>query len=344
MTARSTLITCLKDEGPFLIEWLAFHKAIGFDRVIAGANDCTDGSDQMLARLAEMGEVEYYPFTKPPDQGAQNTFADSLDAADVIRVGNWVCWLDLDEFLNIHLGTGQLSDLIAAMDGADAMRINWRIFGVPEATPWPGRQIHEDLCRCAVPDFGRVGVYRGHRTFKTLFRYTDDMMCTPHTPMIGDAATAKRLRWLNGSGTEVRHPVWPHWRIKPKVGEKPTYTRSKPQHAWAQINHYMTRHPHLTELRRRRGRGGHFVPSDPSKPGSDDFTARHSDAFFARYNRTEDEDRSILRLLPGTNREMERLLQDATLRHLHQSSQARLEQQRTLMAGLTTHPDALRMH
>ena len=333
MTPRSTLITCLKDEGPFLIEWLAYHKAIGFERVIAGANDCTDGSAEMLERLAALGEVDYFPFTKAAGKGAQYTFADILDDTDTINAQDWLCWLDLDEFLNIHVGDGRLPDLLVRLDSADAMRINWRIFGAESTAPWPGRQIDPSLCRCAEPDFGAVGVYKGHRTFKTLFRYTPDMKCTPHGPMLGDPKTAKRMRWLNGSGNEVRHPIWPHWRIKPKAGEKPAYTKGRPQHGWAQINHYMTRHPTLTDLRRLRGRGGHFVPSDPSKPGSEDFTARHSDAFFDRYNRTENEDRSILRILPLLEAEMDRLLQDDTLRQLHEASQQMLADHLELYAA-----------
>ena len=68
----ATLITCLRDEGPFLIEWLAYHRAIGFDRFIIGANDCTDGSHDMLTRLAEMGEVIYLPFPATPQAKGRN--------------------------------------------------------------------------------------------------------------------------------------------------------------------------------------------------------------------------------------------------------------------------------
>jgi len=325
MTAKRTLVSCLKDEGPFLLEWLAYHKAIGFDRFIIGANDCTDGSAEILSQLQDLGEVTYIPFTKPQDKGAQNTFAQILDNADLIDDGDWVCWLDLDEFLNIHLGEGRLGDLLGEMGAADVIRVNWRIFGVDATTPWPGRQLHPDLCRCAVPDFGVTGPYPGHRTFKTLYRYQKAMRCTPHAPKIDNAALIKAMTWLNGSGTEVRHRIWPHWLVRPKPGKIPVYTDGKPQHEWAQINHYMTRHPQLTTLRKARGRGGYFVPSDPSKPGSEDFTDRHSQDFFARYNRTEDEDRSILRQLTTTDAAMDELLRDPVLRSLHDAAQERLQ-------------------
>ena len=87
--ADATLITCQRNEGPFLIEWLAYHKAIGFKRIVVGANDCTDGSHEMLTRLAELGEVEYYPFSLQPDlTGAQGVFKQLIIDRGLLLKGN----------------------------------------------------------------------------------------------------------------------------------------------------------------------------------------------------------------------------------------------------------------
>ena len=37
--------------------------------------------------------------------------------------------LDIDEFLNIHVGDGKITDLIAALPDADAIALTWRMFG-----------------------------------------------------------------------------------------------------------------------------------------------------------------------------------------------------------------------
>ena len=37
--------------------------------------------------------------------------------------------LDIDKFLNIHVGDGQIADLIAALPDADAIALTWRMFG-----------------------------------------------------------------------------------------------------------------------------------------------------------------------------------------------------------------------
>ncbi|MEO0944249.1 MAG: FkbM family methyltransferase, partial [Pseudomonadota bacterium] len=47
--------TCMKNEGPYLLEWLAYHRSIGIQGYIVFTNDCTDGTDLMLDRLDEMG-------------------------------------------------------------------------------------------------------------------------------------------------------------------------------------------------------------------------------------------------------------------------------------------------
>ncbi len=48
------LATSIKDEGPFLLEWIAHHKVAGFNRILIGYNDCTDGSEKLLRLLAYM--------------------------------------------------------------------------------------------------------------------------------------------------------------------------------------------------------------------------------------------------------------------------------------------------
>ncbi|WP_296428395.1 glycosyltransferase family 2 protein [Yoonia sp.] len=321
----ATLITCLKDEGPFLIEWLAYHKAIGFRRFIVGANDCTDGSHEMLTRLAALGEIEYLPFSKSDGVGAQDKFATNLLATQVISPGEWICWLDLDEFLNIHLGNGQIDDLLTAVARADGIRLNWRIFGADAAQLWPDRQLHPTFCRCARADFGMVGPYPANRTFKSLYKYVQGMGFWGHGPLFNHAHIAEKPVWWNGNGKRIRRTKWPYKVEKLKEGGPGvSYLPGRPTYRWAQINHYATRHPDLVILRRRRGRGGAFVPTDHRHPWSDDFTDRHSDAYFARYNRTEDEDRSILRHLPAVDAEMARLLADDTVGHWHSHAQTLL--------------------
>ena len=51
----------MKNEGPFILEWLAWHRAVGVTDVVVFSNDCTDGTDRLLDRLHAMGELVHLP-------------------------------------------------------------------------------------------------------------------------------------------------------------------------------------------------------------------------------------------------------------------------------------------
>ena len=52
-------VITLRNEGAFLLEWLAHHLATGVDHVLTFTNDCEDGTDALLDRLAQMGHVTH---------------------------------------------------------------------------------------------------------------------------------------------------------------------------------------------------------------------------------------------------------------------------------------------
>ena len=50
---RITAVTCVKNEGPFLLEWIAFHRVIGVTDFLFYSNDCTDATDRLLDQLED---------------------------------------------------------------------------------------------------------------------------------------------------------------------------------------------------------------------------------------------------------------------------------------------------
>jgi len=57
--ARVAIVTCMKNEGPFILEWLAYHRAIGVDDFLVYSNDCDDGTDTMLDLLQSRGLLQH---------------------------------------------------------------------------------------------------------------------------------------------------------------------------------------------------------------------------------------------------------------------------------------------
>ena len=52
-----TVVSTMKNEGPYIIDWVAHYKTLGFDHILVCTNDCTDPTVDILLRLQEMGLV-----------------------------------------------------------------------------------------------------------------------------------------------------------------------------------------------------------------------------------------------------------------------------------------------
>ena len=52
-------MTAVRNEGLYLVEWLAYHRQLGVDAFFIYANDNDDGSDALLAALSRAGVVNW---------------------------------------------------------------------------------------------------------------------------------------------------------------------------------------------------------------------------------------------------------------------------------------------
>lgn len=55
------VLACMKDEGPFLLQWLSSYKSNGVAKFIIVSDDCSGGIDHLLDRLDEMGLIRHLP-------------------------------------------------------------------------------------------------------------------------------------------------------------------------------------------------------------------------------------------------------------------------------------------
>ena len=61
MAGKRLIITSMKNEGSYIVEWVAYHRVIGFTDFLVYTNDCEDGTVEMLERLEEMGVLVHQP-------------------------------------------------------------------------------------------------------------------------------------------------------------------------------------------------------------------------------------------------------------------------------------------
>ena len=193
---RALLILTVKNEAPFLLEWLAHHRACGFTDVLVYSNDCSDGTDAMLDRLADMGWLTHVRNDGPHAEGPQWAALKAADKHPLRTSADWVLCADIDEFVNIHAGDRSLTALLTALPDADAIALTWRLFGNAGVVAYQDRPVTEIFNRAAPATLGWP--WRA-QMFKTLFRASQFRKLGVHRPRQPDPA--HKPRWVDGSGS-----------------------------------------------------------------------------------------------------------------------------------------------
>lgn len=300
---RQILFSAQRNEGPFLLEWLAYHLVIGFDRIVVVSNDCTDGSDCLLDCVSRHAPLDHVMQTVEGPNAPQHQAQHAAREAGLLRSGDFVCWLDADEFLNIHAGAGYLVDVRAAIGSADGICMNWKLFGAAGRHQWPGRQLDPVFSRCGPP------LGKSVQFCKTLFRLTDDIeFLAIHRPVLRLDAARDHPVWLRGDGQRL-DPTFVHDRL-PK-GLPPSRLPGFPSYQIAQINHYAVRTPDLYALRVSRGDGS--VARDQPHRIKRRYNSRH----YRRYDRNLFRDRTIQRHAAATSARMSHLLEQPDIAAAH---------------------------
>lgn len=198
---RVLVATCMKDEGPFILEWLSWHKAIGVTDFVIFSNDCTDGTDKLLDLLDERGEITHLT---NPAVAIESTYFQPValryvQTLPVFRRCDFFLSMDVDEFVNIGVGDGTVQSLLEAVDPFDVLSMcelnhgangnkdyerGWVTELFPlHANPWPGKWK------------ARVGV-------KSLVRISPRIpQMRNHRPDI--ATIPEEVVWLDGSGNPI---------------------------------------------------------------------------------------------------------------------------------------------
>lgn len=125
---KSTVCLIVKNEGPYLLEWIAHHRLIGFDKIVIYNNNSTDNSKELLEKLAKKGVIDYRFWDKGAHESPQITaYKDALDKAQT----EWIFFIDADEFLVLH-DHPNVNSFLQTFDkqpNVNAIGLNWRLFG-----------------------------------------------------------------------------------------------------------------------------------------------------------------------------------------------------------------------
>ncbi|RMD46539.1 MAG: glycosyltransferase family 2 protein [Alphaproteobacteria bacterium] len=303
----------MKNEGPFILEWIAYHRAIGVTDFLVYTNDCTDGTDTLLSILERKGVVQHRdnPF-RSMGLKPQHAALQAAEREAVVRRADWLICMDVDEFINVKTGAGRLEDLFAAVGDANMIALTWRLFGNSDIHEFRDAPVIAQFTRCA-PEIVR----KPHQAwgFKTLFRNLGIYKkLGVHRPKGLRPDLHGEVRWVNGSGRPMPLKMMRNgWRS----------TLDTYGYDLVQLNHYAVRSAESFLVKRDRGRVNH-VDRDQGL------------LYWFRMNFNVTEDRSIQRMIPALEAELARLKADPEIAAAHEAAVAA---HRAKIAELKARPD-----
>lgn len=276
-------MTCLHDDGPYVVEWLAHHLALGFDRMLVYSHDCTDGSAALLDRLTQDPRILHVQFSPKGGKSVQWQALRHLRDTEEYKKADWALFFDCDEFLCGHFNS--LHDLLADYERLagqfDALALPWRLFGSGG---------HKRRAAGLTPErFTRAAPFDLHfplaHLFKTLHRPRAFRQPGVHRPR---ARQAHAARWIGPDGRHLAEGFAANDNAISLYG-----ALKAPALAW--LNHYSLRSVEEFMLKRARGLPNHM-------------DREIGIAYWAERNWNTVDATEILPMMRNTRQEFERLM------------------------------------
>jgi hypothetical protein len=272
MARQTCTIVCLiRDEAPSLLEWIAWYRLLGADRLVFYDNASRGAGPAMLAALAKADEIEVVAW---PDQPGRPPQLDAYAHAIAACPTTWIGFLDADEFLVLPRD-GTLPIFLAGFaEDCGAVVFNQRVIGSNGQMRFtPGL-----LCE-RFPLGSDEGLWF-NSWVKTIARTSCIAAPRIHTARLGSGIA----RTAGGEPAEI-------------IEDQRLPTIS---HAIAYYNHYIIKSPEEYAAKRLRGEADQ--PCD-----AEHRSRKYSDAFFNAHDVSEWPDATVEALLPKLRAEVARL-------------------------------------
>lgn len=147
--AELGITAIVKNEAPYIKEWIEFHKLVGVEKFYIYDNESTDDLIEVIQPYINANEVVYKYF---PGECAQNAaYQDSIENnSNKVR---FMAFIDLDEFITPlkHITITEYIKNIENKIGhkIDALGVNWLIHGFNGHFHKPDGLVCENFSRCS---------------------------------------------------------------------------------------------------------------------------------------------------------------------------------------------------
>lgn len=140
-----------RNRGPWILEWVAFHLLVGFNRIHVYCHRTDDGMDDTLVRLARHYPIVAHTISvddRPQIAAYRHAWATHGDSVD------WMAFIDGDEFL-FPTRHATIGDALATFDGRELSAIGayWCCYGSSGHVDEPSGLVMANYPRHSGADF-----------------------------------------------------------------------------------------------------------------------------------------------------------------------------------------------
>lgn len=131
---RNSILLRIRNEGPYLIEWIAHYVELGFDDIVIVHNENDDGSTRLLELLEQNGICRVFESPVNFKDGVELTPGQravaTIKEQKVLAQSKWLFTADADELLILKQHCN-ISEFIEAHADSEQILFSWDLF-VPD--------------------------------------------------------------------------------------------------------------------------------------------------------------------------------------------------------------------
>lgn len=264
MKTDASICLIAKNEGPYLLEWIAYYSIIGFDSFLIYDNESQDDSASKIRSASRYFNIKYNFWPDTPDVSPQiSAYEHAIKNTD----SHWIAFIDTDEFIYIE-DNKDISDFLSKFsDEIGAVCINWKLFGSSGHEKMTDDFVIRRFTKCEEHLSSHV---------KSIVRRDAVEKMTVHAPVLKEGM---RYAYSDGTIAELQ-------RFSEAEVHEP-----QPAH----INHYVLKSREEYERKIIRGQGG--TPTN-----SPDKRKKFTPGFWNAHDRNEATDTSMLSYIPEIER------------------------------------------
>lgn len=118
----------LRNERPYIVEWIAFHRVVGVEHFVLVDDSSNDGTTDLLGRLAALGLVDHVRFLRKRSEAPQLPAYRSIFRGHGHRF-KWLAIVDADEFLVPTVDDTVVPMILSVLPDTGAIVLNWATYG-----------------------------------------------------------------------------------------------------------------------------------------------------------------------------------------------------------------------